>query len=43
MAYLLDEEEVCPSSPKGARSMTMAIVTLSLVDRCGGDHGISSK
>jgi len=42
MAYLLEKEQVCPTSPKDARSMTMVIFTLSLVDSCAGDHDISS-
>ena len=32
--YLLDKEEVCPSSPTGARSMTMATFLPSLVKNC---------
>jgi len=37
------EEEVCPSSPKNERSMTMVIFIPSLVESCGDDHGISSR
>ena len=37
------EEEVCPSSPKKERSMTMAIFLPSSVGSCGGGHGISSR
>jgi hypothetical protein len=33
------EEEVCPSSPKNERKMTMVI----FVETCGGGHGISSR
>ena len=43
MAFRLEKEEVCPSSPQDASSMTMVIFTLSLVERGGGDHGISCK
>ena len=43
MAYLLEKEEVCLSSPKDARSMTMVFFSLSLVESCGGDHVISSR
>ena len=34
------EEEVGPSSPEKERSMTMAIFLSSLVESCGGGHGI---
>ena len=37
------EEDVCPSSPKNERNMTMAIFLLSPVESCGGDYGISSR
>ena len=30
------EEEVCPSSPKNDRSMTIAILLLPSVESCGG-------
>jgi len=43
MAYLQKKEEVCPSSPKNERSMTMVIFTLAPVKSCGGDHGRSSR
>jgi len=37
------DEEVCPSSPKEERHMTMAIFLPASVDSCGGGNGISSK
>ena len=37
------EEEVCPSSPKKGRVMTMVISFLSAGDSCRGDHGRSSR
>ena len=33
--YLLERREVCPSSPKNDRSMTMAILLPSSVESCG--------
>ena len=43
MAHLLENDEVCPSSPKKERSMTMVICILSSVESCGGDHGKYSR
>ena len=40
MADLLDKEEVCASSPKNERSMTMVIILPSSIERCGGSHGL---
>ena len=40
MTYLLEKEEVCPSSPKKKRRMTRVIFFLSSVESCGGDHDI---
>ena len=40
---VIREEGVCPSSPKKARGMPMAIILPSSVESCGGGHGISSK
>ena len=37
------EEEVCLSSPKQERNMTMAIFLPSSVERCGGGHGVYSR
>jgi hypothetical protein len=37
------EEEVCPSSPKKERVMTMVIFFYTSVESCGGGHGISSR
>ena len=43
MADLLEKEEVCPSSPKKERSVTMVIFFHASVESCGGDPGISSR
>jgi len=43
MADLLEEKEVCPSSPKSERSMAMVIFLPSSVESCGGDRGIPSR
>jgi hypothetical protein len=32
-------EEVCLSTPRKERSMTMVTFLLSSVESCGGDHG----
>ena len=40
MASSSREEEVCPSSPKKERRMTMAISLLSSVESSEGGHGL---
>ena len=40
MAYLLEKEEVCPSTPKKKRSMTMATFFFSSLEICEEGNGL---